>query len=229
LPINARLLHRPVSGREWIWGGLLTAAVVVFIVVGNPGAGHSRALPHTWTAVALVFGPMLIGCMVAARIWGGVRAAVLLAFVSGSFWGIFAVLTKEVVHLLGDGWAVTRTPELYAWLLVAAAGFAWGQSAFGKGPLTASMPILQVSQPVVAALLGFVVLGETLNTGRGAVIVLTVTVITMVAAVYALSRIDAVPAPFRDQEKRREVSRPSAGVGHRAALPGDQCVTRRPG
>jgi drug/metabolite transporter (DMT)-like permease len=202
LPINARLLHRMVSRQEWIWGGLLTAAVVLFIIVGNPGAGRSSVSPQTWTVVALVLGPLLLGCVVAAWIWDGVIAAVLLAFVSGSCWGIFAVLTKEVVHLLGDsGWAVMRTPELFAWLLVAAGGFASGQSAFGKGPLTASMPILQVSQPVVAAVLGVVVLGETLNTGRFAVIVLAVTGLVMVAAICALARVDARPPRLADEKK----------------------------
>src|SRR5947209_9908846 len=63
--------------------------------------------------------------------------------------GIFAVLAKEVVARLGDGgWAVIRTPELYAAILVTIGGVAWSQSAFRAGPLTASMPALQVSQPV---------------------------------------------------------------------------------
>ena len=42
-------------------------------------------------------------------------AAVLLGLVSGSLWGLFAVLTKGVVDRLGDGlWALLKTPELYA-------------------------------------------------------------------------------------------------------------------
>jgi drug/metabolite transporter (DMT)-like permease len=196
LPINARLSRRAMTRREWIWAGLLTAAVVVFVIVGNPHAGRSSASLQTWTSVLMVCGPLLIACIVAAWIRGGVLAAVLFAFVSGAFWGIFAVLTKEVVHLLGDdGWAVMRTPELYAWLLVAVGGFAWGQAAFAKGSLNASMPILQVSQPVVAAVLGVVVLGETLTSGRSAVLVLSVAVLVMVAAVWALARID-VPTGF---------------------------------
>ena len=201
LPINARLWHRDVSRQEWIWAGLLTAAVIVFVIVGNPQAGASSASMQTWGTVAAVFGPVLIACIVAARIWDGVLAAVLLAFVSGACWGIFAVLTKEVVHLLDGGWAVTRAPELYAWLLVAVGGFAWGQLAFGKGSLNASMPILQVSQPVVAALLGVAVLGETLNSGPVAVVVLAVTVLMMIAAVYVLARIDASSARVDDEAK----------------------------
>ena len=49
----------------------------------------------------------------------------LLALVSGSLWGVFAVLTKGVVDRLDHGmWALLRTPELYVWALVAVAGTA---------------------------------------------------------------------------------------------------------
>ena len=193
LPISARLSHRAVTGREWVWAVVLTAAVTIIVTVGNPQAGHSRASLQTWAAVAMVLGPLLLGCVVAARIWGGAVAAVLFAFVSGSLWGVFAVLTKGVVARLGDGvWAVARTPELYAWLLVALGGFAWEQSAFRAGALTASMPTLQVSQPVVAALLGVVVLGETLNTGRAGMIGLIAAALAMTVATVELARGDAV-------------------------------------
>lgn len=97
LPINARLSHRRVTRWDWTWAALLTAAVAVIVVVGNPTAGHSRALLETWTAVI----------------------AVLLAMVSGVLWGVFAVLTKGVVDRLGAGlWALCArrscTPGLWS-------------------------------------------------------------------------------------------------------------------
>ncbi|WAC89788.1 DMT family transporter [Mycobacterium sp. Aquia_213] len=198
LPISARLAQRTVSGREWIWATVLTAAVCVIVTVGNPRSGHSNASLQTWAYVVAVLGPLLIGSIVAARVRGGTLAAVLFAFVSGSLWGIFAVLTKGVVHRLGEGgWAVFVSPELYAWLLVALGGFAWEQSAFRAGALTASMPTLQVSQPVVAALLGVIVLGETLNTGRGGMVALIAAAMVVAAATVELARVDAVATSKR--------------------------------
>jgi drug/metabolite transporter (DMT)-like permease len=193
LPINARLSHRRVTGGEWVWAALLTAAVIVVVVVGNPQAGHSGASLRTWAAVAAVLGPLLVGCVVAGRVWGGAAAAALFAFASGSLWGVFAVLAKEVVARLGEGvGAVSRTPELYACILVALGGVALSQSAFRAGPLTASMPTLQMSQPVVAAVLGVVVLGETLNTGRAGIIALVAAALVMTAAIVKLARVEAV-------------------------------------
>jgi hypothetical protein len=65
------------------------------------------------------------------------------------------------------------------------------QSAFRAGPLTASMPTLQMSQTIVAAVLGVVVLGETLNTGSGGMIALAVAVVVMTVAIVKLARVDA--------------------------------------
>lgn len=205
LPINARLSHRAVTAGEWMWAALLTAGVSVVVIVGNPQAGHSGAPLGTWAAVALVLGPLFFGCVVAGRIRGGSVAAVLFAFVSGSLWGIFAVLTKEVVARLGDGvGAVARTPELYACILVALGGVAWSQSAFRAGPLTASMPTLQMSQPVVAAVLGVVVLGETLNTGRAEIIALAAAALVMTAAIVKLARVEAVATRDMVEARRHE-------------------------
>lgn len=204
LPINARLSRRAVTGQEWVWAGLLTVAVAVIVTVGHPHEGRSGASLQMWVAVAAVLGPLLVGCVVVGRIRGGVVAAVLFAFVSGSLWGVFAVLAKEVVAHLGDGgWAVARTPALYACLLAVLGGLVWSQSAFRAGPLTASMPTLQVSQPVVAAVLGVVVLGETMNAGRVGMIGLVVAALAMTTAIVQLARVEAIAARLGVEEKTR--------------------------
>jgi drug/metabolite transporter (DMT)-like permease len=195
LPINARLMHRRVSRWDWTWAALLAAAVAVIVTVGNPTAGHSRASLETWTAVIAVLGPAMVLCVVGARIWSGTVSAVLLAVVSGALWGVFAVLTKGVVDRLDDGlWALLRTPELYAWVLVAIAGTAWQQSSFRAGALTASLPTMTVVEPMVGSVLGVVVLGETLRPGDAGWLTLIVAVAVMLLATVALARGEAASA-----------------------------------
>ncbi|BBZ44899.1 DMT family transporter [Mycobacterium parmense] len=211
LPISARLAHRAVTGREWFWGLLLTAAVTVIVTVGNPRAGQSDPSLRTWAVVLAIAAPLLAACVVGARVFGGTLGAVLLAFVSGSLWGVFAALTKPAVHRIADGgWAALGAPELYAWVLVALGGFAWEQSAFRAGALTASMPTLEVSQPVVAALLGVAVLGETLNTGHVGMIALAISALVMTAATVELARGDAVATSKRVGATRRGTVRQTA-------------------
>jgi drug/metabolite transporter (DMT)-like permease len=133
--------------------------------------------------------------VVGARIWSGTISAVLLAVVSGALWGVFAVLTKGVVDRIDDGlWALLRTPELYAWVLVAIAGTAWQQSSFRAGALTASLPTMTVVEPMVGSVLGVVVLGETLRPGDAGWLTLIVAVAVMLLATVALARGEAASA-----------------------------------
>jgi drug/metabolite transporter (DMT)-like permease len=192
LPINARLSQRRVTRWEWTWAALLAAAVAVIVTVGNPTAGHSHASLKTWAAVVAVLGPVLVLCVIAGSMTKGSTSAVLLAVVSGALWGVFAVLTKGVVDRLDDGViALLRTPELYAWALVLVAGTAWQQFSFREGSLTASLPTMTVTEPVVASVLGIVVLGETLRPGEAGWLTLIVAFTVMVVSTGALARGEA--------------------------------------
>lgn len=193
LPINARATGRPVSRAQWMWAALLAASVAIIVTVGNPTAGHSRAALEVWTVVSITLGPALVLCVLGARLLAGrPAAAVLLGLVSGSLWGVFAVLTKGVVERLGHGlWALVASPELYVWAVVAIAATAWQQSSFRAGSLAASLPTMTVAEPVVASVLGIVILGETLRPGDDGWVLLIGAIAVMVVATVALARSEA--------------------------------------
>ncbi len=197
LPINARITGRPVTRSQWLWAALLAAAVAVVVTVGNPTPGHQRGAVEVWTTVVIVLAPVLVACVVGARLLSGrPAAAVLLAVVSGSLWGVFAVLTKGVVDRLAavgqSGlWAVLGAPELYIWAAVGVAATAWQQSSFRAGSLAASLPTMTVAEPVVASILGVFVLGETLRPGEDGWVALIVAIVLMVVATTALARSEA--------------------------------------
>lgn len=192
LVISAKVNHRKITGRQAVWAVLLAAAVTVVVTVGDPQAGTPRGSVKTWTVVVLVMGPALVLCVVGARMMSGSVSALLLGVVSGSLWGLFSVLTKGVVDRLDHGIvAVLRLPEFYVWLLLAIAATAWEQSAFRAGPLTASLPAVTVSEPIVGSVLGIAVLGETLRTNDAGFVALGVSVAIMVAATVALAHSQA--------------------------------------
>ena len=117
----------------------------------------------------------------------------MLGLISGSLWGLFSVLTKGVVDQLDRGIpALLRMPELYVWVVVAIAATAWEQSAFRAGPLTASLPAVTVSEPIVGSVLGIAVLGETLNTNTVGWVAVSVSVAVMAAATVALAHSEGV-------------------------------------
>ncbi|MGW4477937.1 DMT family transporter [Rhodococcus triatomae] len=208
LPLGARFGGRRIAAREWVWAGTLTAAVAVLVIVGDPRPGEPRAAAEHWILIALVGLPIVALCLRAANRRTGPVRALLLGVAAGSLFGLAAVLTKGVVHLVGRGpVALVTSLELYVLVVVAVVATSVQQSAFQTGSLQASLPASTVMEPVVATLLGFVVLGEYLDADHEAMAVLAVAVAAMLAATIALARASAGPEdsrPGRDAAGARE-------------------------
>jgi drug/metabolite transporter (DMT)-like permease len=206
LPIYARLAHHRVTRWEWFWAVTLAGALAVLVAVGDPGTGSSRGSLGTWTAVAVVMGPTLVACVLGARIWAdSTIAPVLLAVVAGSSLALFALLTKGAIGAVSGGiGAFLRAPESYCLIPAALAGMIFQQSAFRAGALTASLPTVTVAKPVVASMLGVIVLGETLNTSGPRVLTLLTAGLLVAVATIALARGEAATM--------------AAGAGHDVVL-----------
>jgi drug/metabolite transporter (DMT)-like permease len=203
LLISAIVNHRRITRWQGVWAVLLAAAVTVVVTVGNPQAGNPRGSVRTWIVVALIMGPALILCVIGARMFSGWISALLLGLMSGALWGLFSVLTKGVVDQLGHGIPkLLRMPELYVWAALGLAATAWEQSAFRAGPLTASLPAVTVTEPIVGSVLGVTVLGETLNTNTAGLVALGASVAVMIAATVALAHSQAVGSPAADERNR---------------------------
>ncbi len=210
LPIYARMSHHRVTRWEWMWAVLLAGAVAAVLCFGDPTAGQSRAPVQTWWVVAAVMGPVLGLCVLAARIWSGSVAAVLLAFVSGSLMALFSVLTKGVVKLAERGvLTALHTPLLYGWLATAVLGMIFQQSAFRAGSLSAAFPTMTVAKPVVAWLLGIIVLGERLHTGDETMFVVVAGMAVTIVATAALARGEAVVVNTGAENERRRAHQPT--------------------
>ena len=214
LPIYARLAHHRVTRWEWFWAVTLAGALAVLVMVGDPGTGSSRGSLGTWAAVAVVMGPILVACVLGARIWAdSTIAPVLLAVVAGSSLALFALLTKGAIGAVSGGFgAFLRAPESYCLIPAALAGMIFQQSAFRAGALTASLPTVTVAKPVVASMLGVVVLGETLNTSGPRVLTLLTAGVLVAVATIALARGEAATV--------------AAGAGHDVVLR-DEPVSNR--
>lgn len=202
LPLGARWAGRRVSRADGTWALLLAAALAAFVVFADPTAGRARAPLATWAPAAAILVGVLVACIVAAQRRTGVGRAVLLASATGLAYGMTAALTKGVVDLLGDGLVPLLTSwETYGLVLAAVGGTLLQQSAFQAGGLGASLPVITVGEPVVAAVLGTVVLGEHVQIAGVGWLLLAGLVAVMTAATIALARSAARETPVPDHLK----------------------------
>lgn len=189
LPLGARFSGRTIKRADWLWAAALTAAIAVLVVVGDPKPGMERAETKHWIVVCAIGLPFVLGCLLGARSGSRSRRALLLGLAGGALFGVAAVLTKGVVHLAGDGVRPLVTSlELYALIAVGFGAVSLQQSAFQVGALQASLPATTVMEPLVASMLGFVVLGEYLDADREVTAILVVALVAVIMAAVALAR-----------------------------------------
>ncbi len=190
LPLSARLAGRRVTRGEWIWAGLLTIGLAVFVLLAHPGPQETPASLPVAAIVAGVCAVIILGCVVVAVRIGGWQRAVLLAVSVGVLFGVVAVVTKINMHIADQRGILSllATPAPYALVVLGVIATLLQQSAFHSGALQTSVPTMLVLEPVVAVILGALVLGEQLEAGRYEAIALAVAVVFMTAATVALGR-----------------------------------------
>ncbi|WIM89253.1 DMT family transporter [Candidatus Mycobacterium wuenschmannii] len=209
LPLGARFSHQHVRARDWGWAVLLTAALTVFVLVGQPREGHYRAPVPAWSVALGTSVPVVLVCVLLARRATGRRRATLLAGAVAVLLGMVAVLTKVSTHrLAAHGWhGLLTVPAPYLLVALAVTVTVLQQSAFHAGALQASVPIMLVGEPVVAVLLGVVILGEYLIVRGPAAVILVLAVAAMTAATIALGRDSATPDSADESSTRPEMAR----------------------
>jgi drug/metabolite transporter (DMT)-like permease len=210
LPLSARLCHQRITAAEWAWAIVLTAALAAFVLVGQPREGHHRSPIPSWTMAVVLTAPLVIVCLVAARRTVGRTRAMLLAVAVAVLLGMVAVLTKICTHRYAiGGWhGLLTVPAPYLLVVLAVAVTMVQSSAFHAGALQASVPLMLVGEPVVAVMLGVVVLGEHLAVRGTAALGLLVAIVAMVASTVALAR-DQAPGAGHPASKDVDTPRPN--------------------
>jgi drug/metabolite transporter (DMT)-like permease len=190
LPLSAWLSHRRVSRLEWGWASVLTLALAVFVALAKtrPGDYEGAELPAVMVAAGCLLA-VAASVVVAVRL-SGWRRAILLAMAVGLLFGVVAVLTKIEMQLLTEDGAarLLTSPVTYMLIAVAVVATLLQQSAFHAGSLKAAVPAMLVLEPLVAVLLGQVILGEHLTVSAPSAIALGIATAAMAVATIALGR-----------------------------------------
>ena len=190
LPLSARLANRRVTRGEWLWALLLTASLAVFVLLAKTSPGDYEASVPLTLIVAVVCVVAVSACVIIAIRNPGWRRAVLLAVAVGVLFGVVAMLTKLVMYQLTEEGArtVLTSPAVYLLVVVGVVAVLLQQSAFHAGSLQTSVPTMLVLEPLVAVVLGAVVLGEHMDVNGIKAVAITVALVAMLAATVALGR-----------------------------------------
>ena len=162
LPISARLFAVDHGRRRWIAAVCVAVGITIFVTILHPRQDAGLVTGYRWLGIGGTLCMMIVAAsMLGMAARSETTAAVALALATGLIYGLTAAMTKASVDLLHSGVrAVVSSWVFYALLLASALGLLLGQAAFRAGPLSASLPVLTVTQRVVGAALGVILLRE---------------------------------------------------------------------
>jgi drug/metabolite transporter (DMT)-like permease len=163
LPFIARRNGRGLTRRDAAGALMVTTGIVAFLALSPPAGGISMPGLAAWTPAILVIGVLVGGSAVAALRVRGRPRVVWLAAAAACCYGLLDALTKSTVGITAArGAGVLSAWEPYALVAVGILGALFGQSAFGSGALSLSLPVIDTLEPVSAVIIGATVFGERL-------------------------------------------------------------------
>lgn len=214
LPLEARIDHRRPSTMDWVWGGVLVGAVVLFLLIAQPVPSQRRASHVLLALTVTVLIIALIGLVAfAERCASAHHKALCYGLAAGALFGIAALLVKSVaMHIIDEPTRVLMHADVYLLTIVIALAVIAQQRAFGAGDIQTSFPAMNVMEPAVSMALGVILLGENLRVGIGKSTILIAILLIAAVAVVKLAKHSAIrgevpadDAPVPDEAGRRSV------------------------
>jgi drug/metabolite transporter (DMT)-like permease len=188
--IAAFLSSRRVRWHEILGALLVSAALAVFIAVGNPQSSHARThLPLISIAVAAV-AAVVIALAVIGKRRGTAGKSVLFATSAGICYGLQDASTRAALLQLnrhGVVHVLTR-PWIYIVIAAAVAAIMLSQSAFKAARLDLSLPPIAAAEPVTGIALGIALLGDTVSVSDVGLIAETGSLACMIIGVVLIGR-----------------------------------------
>ena len=189
LPLAAKIAGRRISKSETAWAILLTIAVAVLVILGRPLPGDPQPPLSRWIPALIVGAVVFAVTYHAAGTLLRSEKALVLGLATGWLYGFVAVLSKAVVDIwvTEDLATFLRAWELWSLIALALIGVAVQQASFNAGALRNSLPAMTCAEPVVAFVLGYVVLGEKFQAQGTQWIWMAAALVAMIASTVVLS------------------------------------------
>ncbi|MEA3020778.1 MAG: hypothetical protein QOI47_2302 [Actinomycetota bacterium] len=189
LVIETRLSGRRFSSRDILASAAVIGGVSLFLVAASPTRGRTVAPGSSWLVLAASVSPVVVVALVTGGRAIAEHRAARLAVAGGVLLAATAALTKQVAAGFShDRLGVLGTWSPYALVVVGLVGTVVTQSAFQAASLRASLPVLNVVEPVASILIGVLVFRERLTSSTAGRVAAVAGLAALVSGVVSLSR-----------------------------------------
>lgn len=163
VPMRALMSRRLPHGIELTSVLISTIGLAVFLVATDPSEGIDA--PASWLAFSVTMTGLAVAGVLnwfSSHVTSARRRAGLLGATAGVLFGIVAGLVKLVITAMLDGgvWGMVSTWPFWLLLVAGGAGIVCNQRAYRIASLSASLPVLNIVDVVVALLVGLLVFDQ---------------------------------------------------------------------
>jgi len=196
LPIGALLSRAPVHRREWLGAIVIVIGLSSFLVVAEPSRGRTTISFGAWAFLVAACAAPIALLVAASRHRPERPRAMLLAAGAGLLFALMAALTKVNASLARAGLRelAGHWPP-YALLAVGGAAVLLVQSAYQAGPLSASLPVIMVVEPLASVGIGTYLFHEQLGRHGLAPLAEIAGLAAIVVGIVVLARSPVVAGP----------------------------------
>ena len=196
LPLGALLSRARLHRREWIGAVAIVAGLSSFLSVAAPARGRTTISFGAWAFLAAACTVPIVVVVAASRHRDERQRAMLLAAGAGLLFALMAALTKVNASLARAGLRelLGHWPP-YALLAVGGAAVLVVQSAYQAGPLSASLPVIMVVEPLASVGIGTYLFHEQLGRHGLAPLAEIAGLAAIVAGIVVLARSPVVAGP----------------------------------
>ncbi len=210
VPLSVAIRRMRLGWREWLGIVVVAAGIIAFIVAASPTAGDYHPPLLDWALVLGLVGVLVAGALALGLRRRGPARATLFGLAAASAFGLQSALLKATTVQFKQS-IVTGFTTWQLWVMggVAVTGLLLGQSAFQAGPLAASLPAMDATEPIVAVLIGAFAFNEPFLTSGVGVAFQIIGLLALVGGIVALDRSPVVLAVSKaEARERRQDSTP---------------------
>lgn len=165
LPMAALFVHRRAGATAWRGAVMATVGLAGLLALTGSSDAHTLGGPQQLMLGTVTFGAVAALVLVSKAMRRPVMRSVVLAAAAGVAFGIASVFTKTVAMEWTSGSVGTGLPALLVIAALAATGLLLSQAAYRGAGLTAPLATVTVVNPVVAAVVGLTLFGESFRHG----------------------------------------------------------------
>lgn len=216
LALAALLARQRPRATELGGAVLLSAALGLFLGIGDPHGTHHRHAPTTVVMFAVVCVVVVASfCAIVGRRCGVVGEAIWLAAGAGLLFGLQDAATRAALLEFDRHGVTGMFLHIWAYVVLGSAvfGILLAQSAFRVARLDYSLPPITAAEPVAGIALGIALLGDRVSLSVPGLAFESACLIGLIAGVALIGRSPGLAAPTCDRSPTRPVPKPDPTGG----------------